>query len=121
MKLNLKKRFKKKEKEQALWAKVTKHNDAPMGDLEEIPTTIQQTKIPFKDIEEKPFQRQKVYRIGYLRNLKRAVAAILLLFNFIFFLGSTTVLWGFLLFGANSFILCDYIWRTKHVKVETDW
>jgi hypothetical protein len=60
-------------------------------------------------------------RIPGLKFFKRMIAAILLLINFIFsqfLLGSigSQSQWVFLLFLGNSFIIGDYLWKTRGKK-----
>jgi hypothetical protein len=65
---------------------------------------------------------RKLYHWPWLRNLKRALAGILLIINLFIgeFILATTPggLILFFLFGANSVILIDYLWKTMKRKEE---
>jgi hypothetical protein len=62
-----------------------------------------------------------VYHWPWLRNIKRLLAAVLLLINFIFtqFLLVSTggIQISALFFFGNCFILIDYLWRTRRAPV----
>lgn len=62
-------------------------------------------------------KKQKKWHIPHLRSLKRGLAGILVIFNFLFsqfclMSTPTTQVMG-LLFLANSFIIADYLWKTR--------
>ena len=58
---------------------------------------------------------RKVHHWPWLRNFKRGLAALLLLFNFgfsQFLMVSQGMIFAFFFFG-NTFILIDYLWKTR--------
>jgi len=58
---------------------------------------------------------RKVHHWPWLRNFKRGLAALLLLFNFgfsQFLMVSQGMVFAFFFFG-NTFILIDYLWKTR--------
>lgn len=63
-------------------------------------------------------QQEGKKRIPGLLKIKRLLAGVLLLFNFVFsqFLLAATGVQGiftFLFFMGNSFIMADYLWKTR--------
>jgi hypothetical protein len=62
-------------------------------------------------------RKGRVYRISWLKTLKRVLAAFLLFINFVisqFLLASQTeAAPAFIFFLANCFVLLDYLWKTR--------
>lgn len=62
-------------------------------------------------------KRKRKFRISWLRQTKRVLAAITLAINFLFaefILGSQSAFqWLSILFFLNSFFLIDYLWKTR--------
>ena len=93
----------------------------------EIPIGWVKPKAPVKSSGSKPGEyrikkghvvvsSRKVYHWPWLKNLKRALAAILLLINFVFtqfLLISSGLQFASLLFFGNCLILIDYLWKTR--------
>jgi hypothetical protein len=58
----------------------------------------------------------RVYHWPWLRNFKRGMAALCLLLNFVisqYLLAAAGLQWMALFFFANSFVMIDYLWKTR--------
>ena len=67
-----------------------------------------------KLVVEKPTKEKK--KIPWLRNLKRGLAAIMVFPSFFFACASFHEIPMFLMFTFYTFILIDYLWKTKEIK-----
>lgn len=100
--------------------------------VESEPTTIQQPKSagfePAKKIRRLSFSWPKLgvtkIQIPGLRTGKRILAFVALCFNF--FVGQTALMGAqrtqpfYLFFMLNSFLLVDYLWKTRKIAVKRD-
>jgi hypothetical protein len=85
------------------------------------PSKINKTLITVKNGKPVIEPHRKVIHVPGLRAVKRGLASVLLLFNFIFSQYLITSM-GFqvaaLLFFGNCFICIDYLWKTRKITVE---
>jgi hypothetical protein len=61
-------------------------------------------------------QKKEKKKIPWLRNLKRGLAALMVLPSFFFACASFNEIPMFLMFTFYTFILIDYLWKTKEIK-----
>lgn len=111
---NLLDRFKKKENEVEIPEEWVKQKDVKQGDILEAPVKHKIVKV-----KRFSFRRPRRIRLRFLRGFKRIMAGFLFIIHgFATFVASSNpLIAGFFLF--TSFILLDYLWKTKSPKI--DW
>jgi hypothetical protein len=110
----IKKRFSRAGKKKA----EPDETEVPRQWLRKPPAASKKKPVVLEDRGSKVVIRKgRVYRISWLRNAKRLLAAFLLFINFVisqFLLASQTqAAPAFIFFLANCFILLDYLWKTR--------
>lgn len=90
--------------------------------IESNSTGFQPSKVEGKINFKPSFKPIKVWHIQGFRTAKRVLATILFLFDILFFIGSigANMVWFQFFFFFTSFILLDYLWKSKKVKIEIE-
>lgn len=110
-------KFKRKRKEKEIFNKVVENK-------EQVEVASSKTKTILKPVQIQPVKERKVWKIPGLRKFKRIMAAFWLFLDGLFLWSALTagiVPIAIIFFIGVAFLLLDYLWKTKRVKIEVDW